>query len=398
MISLTEMDKHLLAKARKIAAEFVYEPEDVATEKGLASSGEAMAMTPTYITAAPTGTEKGIYLAADLGNTNLYVCSADLHGDRKLTSGFEKTRIPDALKIGTSKELFSFLAKRIEYFVKLLMRILNSDSHFQFPVQQVAINKGCLVRWTDGYNIPNAIGRDVCELLQIEIDALSLPIQVVAVVDNVVGTLMTQSYSSQTLLGANLWKNTNVAYFQKASRIGKLHNSSEDQGNRIMVVKSEAGAFDNDMRVLPNTSYDRITDRDSTNPGMQINAIVDLNRLGLFKARGASIDEYIPAFTPFKTMGVSSATTGDAMAIKVLVCAIGKRAARLAAIPIAATIVICIEGSVSEYYPEYEQWLRGPLRDIEPLVEGAAGLEDALRITFVMDAHGLGTAITASVV
>jgi hexokinase len=61
---------------------------------------------------------------------------------------------------------------------------------FSFPVNQVGINRGTLIRWTKGFSIPDAVGKDVCELLQTAIDDLDLPVRVSALVNDTVGTLM----------------------------------------------------------------------------------------------------------------------------------------------------------------------------------------------------------------
>ncbi|KAF3911211.1 Glucokinase [Dactylellina cionopaga] len=437
-------------------------------------------MIPTYVTAVPNGTEKGVYLAVDLGGTNFRVCSIQLHGDSKFTLTQAKTPIPKALMVGTSKELFSFLAQQVGDFVRKhhADHFESQDSNerlklgftFSFPVEQVALNKGYLIRWTKGFDIQDAIGKDVCGLLQTEIDALNLPVRVVALVNDTVGTLMARSYTSPgkagTLLGAIFGTGTNGAYVEKLSRLKKLHKTENeyDSSSGVMIVNTEWGAFDNAMKVLPDTPYDRALDKNSVNPGMQMfekrvsgmflgeilrNAIVALIDDGLFKqAHGTSIDENGPLYTPWSidtsalstiqadytseyvltkqlleaSMGVSAATTGDAMAVKALVYGIGKRSARLSAVPIAATalatgayanykkakaaaaegeevekIDIGVDGSVVEYYPGFERYLREALRDIQPLVPEAEGLEDAIRIGIAKDGSGVGAALIALV-
>ncbi len=81
------------------------------------------------------------------------------------------------------------------------------------------------MRWTKGFDIPDAIGQDVCALLQKEIDLLKLPVKVSALVNDTVGTLMARSYTSpgktSTLLGAIFGTGTNGAYVEKLSSITK---------------------------------------------------------------------------------------------------------------------------------------------------------------------------------
>jgi hexokinase len=237
-------------------------------------------------------------LAVDLGGTNFRVCSIKLHGDTTFNITQSKVAIPRELMVAnTARELFSFLAKQIELFlkehhndhfeasVKRRQTIstpegFKDENHFRlgftfsFPVHQVGINKGNLIRWTKGFGIADAVGQDVCAMLQKEIDILKLPVKVAALVNDTVGTLMARSYTSpgktSTLLGAIFGTGTNGAYVEKLSKITKDMEGEYDQSTGLMVVNTEWGSFDNGLKVLPNTKYDEILDKDSINPGIQM--------------------------------------------------------------------------------------------------------------------------------
>ena len=200
----------------------------------------------------------------------------------------------------TYKELFSHMAKQIELFLKkhhndhfeeaIRRRKTMSASEgyreehvfrlgftFSFPVEQIGINRGTLIRWTKGYTIEEAIGKDVCALLQAEIDALHLPIKVAALVNDTVGTLMARSYTSPgksgTLIGAIFGTGTNGAYVEKLDKITKLANMNTadyDKSTGEMIVNTEWGSFDNEMTVLPSTPYDDTLDAMSVNRGIQM--------------------------------------------------------------------------------------------------------------------------------
>ncbi len=138
-----------------------------------------------------TVTSQGISLAVDLGGTNLRVCSVDLHGDTSSTVLQSHLVIPRKLMTSpTSHELFSFIAQRIQDFLgnfheASLDAARHDPSHaffslgftFSFPAYQNGINSGVLLRWTKGFDIPEAVGQDVCHLLQLEIDRLQLPVK-----------------------------------------------------------------------------------------------------------------------------------------------------------------------------------------------------------------------------
>ena len=184
---------------------------------------------------------QGLYLAVDLGGTNFRVCSVTLHGNQSFSLKQSKVAVPRSLmETQSAKELFSFLAKQIETFLKThhnehfeahmrrpsLMEFFDMGFTFSFPVDQVGINSGYLLRWTKGYDIKEAVGKDICKLLQDEIDELGLPVKVAALVNDTVGTLMARSYTSPgktgTLMGAIFGTGTNGAYVEKLANVKKM--------------------------------------------------------------------------------------------------------------------------------------------------------------------------------
>ncbi len=386
----------------------------------------------------------------------------------------------------TSHELFSFLAKQIETFLRThhmdhferhkeqpgKVDFFDLGFTFSFPVNQVGINKGKLMRWTKGYNIEEALGEDVCELLQKEIDALHLPVRVAALVNDTVGTLMARSYTSpgktSTLIGAIFGTGTNGAYVEKLSRVSKMKEIDEasggaanyDSSTGLMIVNTEWGSFDNALKVLPNTQYDTDLDKESVNPGIQMfekrvsgmflgeilrRALLSLYQhpdagVALFKDESSHTNDIRSTTTVaddsalFKQWGidtsflsiveedqsdhlritkqvlekdlqVEAASTEDCVAVKMLVHAIGKRAARLSAVALGGvvlstnklkedeTVDIGVDGSLVEYYPGFEDYIREAFREIEGIGED----EKRIRIGLAKDGSGLGAALIALV-
>lgn len=235
-------------------------------------------------------------MAVDLGGTNFRVCSVLLHGDTTFSLTQSKILIPrELMASGTSKDLFLFLARQIEAFLRIhhnehfeahLLRRREGNTEedlfdlgftFSFPVRQCGINRGTLIRWTKGFNIPDAVGHDVCALLQSAIDELSLPVRVAALVNDTVGTLMARSYTSPgetgTFIGAIFGTGTNGAYVEKTKNITKLQHMKDahfEDSTGEMIINAEWGSFDNHMSVLPTTVFDDELDADSNNPGVQM--------------------------------------------------------------------------------------------------------------------------------
>jgi hexokinase len=457
-------------------------------------------------------------MAVDLGGTNFRVCSVQLHGNTTFSLTQSKVAIPRELMVAkTSQELFAFLAKQIELFLQTHHedhyashvkrrdtggvgkeeQIFNLGFTFSFPVQQVGINKGLLMRWTKGFDIADTVGKDVCALLQAEIDALHLPVRVAALVNDTVGTLMARSYTSPgktgTLLGAIFGTGTNGAYVEKLDKVTKLTQSKDsgeyDKSTGEMIVNTEWGSFDNSLRTLPNTPYDTELDQKSNNVGIQmfekrvsgmflgellrlalIKLIKDPN-VPLFADENSSqndihsttqihdnsplwnqwgIDtsflsicagDHSPGFrvirqTLDRDYSVSAASAEDAEAVREISAAIGRRAARLAAVPIAAivhdtgrlksssgtattkqkagiepprgdvssagrgevaeedVIDIGVDGSLVEFYPSFEDHIRQALKEVEEIGEQG---EKRIRIGIAKDGSGVGAALIALV-
>lgn len=359
-------------------------------------------------------------MAVDLGGTNFRVCSIQLNGDTTFSLIQSKVAVPQELmRAKTAKDLFGFLAKQIERFLQTHHKDQFSasvrrratistpegfrDEHifrlgftFSFPINQVGINRGTLMRWTKGFDIPDAVGQDVCLLLQEEIDALKLPVKVAALVNDTVGTLMARAYASPgktgSLLGAIFGTGTNGAYVEKLSAITKPMDGEFDKSTGDMVVNTEWGSFDNGLKTLPNTPYDVQLDKESINPGMQmfekriggmfLGEILRLTLISMWKDPSiplfkddnssqndyhstASVEQNAPLHTRnavdssilsfaeadeseglrairqaiYKNLGVSAASVEDAQAVKKISHAIGLRAARLAGAAIGAVVI-----------------------------------------------------------
>ncbi|MCJ1396422.1 glucokinase [Xylographa bjoerkii] len=517
----------LMEEAARVAAEFEYPAEAVnkgvkefmkEMDEGLEKVGATLSQIPTYVTAVPNGTEKGLYMAVDLGGTNFRVCSIHLNGDTTFSLTQSKVAIPREMMVAkTAQELFSFLARQIQVFLKThheehyeagvrrRQTMSAADGYkdeenfylgftFSFPVDQLGINSGKLIRWTKGFDIEDAVGKDVCALLQDEIDKLHLPVKVAALVNDTVGTLMARSYTSPgktgTLLGAIFGTGTNGAYVEKLEKVKKMASVSNDYDKSTgeMIINTEWGSFDNHMSVLPNTPYDEDLDKESVNPGIQMfekrisgmflgeilrramlsmmnkshvsflkdehSGVNDVHSTttidddsALYKQWGLDTsflsivsEDHSPNLrivrqTLDRDLSVNAASFEDAEAVKMLARAIGRRAARLSAVALGAIVIstgrlnkttintsttaittegkssetnaetseavkeedvidIGVDGSVVEYYPGFEDYLREALREIPEI--GPEG-EKRIRIGIAKDGSGVGAALIALV-
>jgi len=270
-----------------------------------------------------------------------------------------------------------------------------------------------------------------------------------------------------------------------------------------MVINTEWGSFDNNLKVLPTTPYDAQLDQDSVNPGIQmfekrisgmflgeilriaLTTMMKKPEISLFADANSSHNDYrstttiaetSPLFTQWavdssilsiaeadnsvglralrqeieKSLGVSAASIEDAQAVKEIAHAIATRAARLSGAAIGAIVIhserlnsgasstpgpkstaaitddiknlkiteaatatankladaaglavnedeivdIGVDGSLVEFYPCFEDYMRDALRALPQI--GAAG-ERRIRIGIAKDGSGVGAALIALV-
>jgi hexokinase len=414
---------------------------------------------------------QGTYLAVDMGGTNIRVCAVTFNGDGTYSMVQDKVAIPSALMTSNScMELFDWVAQRVEGFVEKRQVETTSTDHgsartqskvsfdlgftFSHAVQQKSINSGTLIRWSKGFDIDGVVGRDVCTLLQEAFDRHALPVRVTALTNDTVGTLLSQAYGapprSRTLLGAVFGTGTNGAYVEKASKITKdesLATSSE----KMMIVNTEWGNFDQRLEFLSTTTYDRIIDASSVNPGFemfekQISGMYlgELLRLAVLSlspdhSPGIFIEMNIPKnsglYVPWSLdtsflshlesdtspelstsrlhieqwLGSAHVSYDVASTIKRIARAIVRRSARLSAVALGAVLVqtgclakdvegdktcIGVDGSLIELYPGFIAEIRQALKSIEQIGERGEARVD---ITIAKNGSGVGAALAAHI-
>lgn len=306
-----------------------------------------------------------------------------------------------------SKDLFFFIAKQIKTFLEAYHKNCltvhdESDSRevfslgftFSFPAYQDRIDSGRLLRWTKGFDIPDAVGQDVCQLLQHEIDLLCLPVKITALVNDAAGTIMSRAYTlpvsqTRTSIGVILGTGTNCVYVEKLSKIIKPLDGQYDKTTGEMLISIEWGSFDNSLLVLPNSSYDAELNEMSVNidnqmfekrvSGMFLGELLRIAILAMStdpeiklfydhdSGAATTIHENSPLHTRWSVdssiLSVAEADNSsdlallrqkieesldivstsisveDAQAVKVIAHAIGKRAARLAGMAIGAVVL-----------------------------------------------------------
>ncbi|CCF57678.1 hypothetical protein KAFR_0D00310 [Kazachstania africana CBS 2517] len=463
-------------KLDELTAHFIEQMQMGLSNTDESAENKGLPMIPSFVTGSPNGTEKGMLFAADLGGTNFRVCSVTLSGDHTYKMEQMKSKIPDELledENVSSEDLFSYLARRTAAFIKKnhpevteTKDIVKLGFTFSYPVLQTSLNAGTLIRWTKGFNIPDTVGKDVVQLYQEQLAKQGLGnLKVVALTNDTVGTYLSHCYTSQNtdsmttgeisepIIGCIFGTGTNGCYMEELDKVTKLPKEFRDklaaQGKTHMVINTEWGSFDNELKVLPTTKYDVYIDQKlSANPGFHLfekrvsgmflgellrNILIDLHSRGLIFNQYRT-NEQLPhrLQTPFEldsevlshieiddstglretelsllqTLRLPTSPT-ERKEIQKIVRAISRRSAYLAAVPIAAITIktgvlskryhgeveVGCDGSVVEYYPGFRSMLRHALA-LSPL--GSEG-ERKVHLRLAKDGSGVGAALCALV-
>ncbi|NWW30178.1 HXK3 protein, partial [Panurus biarmicus] len=241
-------------------------------ERGLCKETNATAsvrMLPTYVSHTPDGTERGNFLALDLGGTNFRVLVVHVT-EEGINMASEIYVIPAIIMQGTGEALFDHIIDCIIDFQmkqNLVTDMLPLGFTFSFPCKQMGLDKALLLTWTKGFSASGCVGQDVVQLLR---DAAQrkqhFGIQVVALVNDTVGTMMACGYDDPKCeIGLIVGTGTNACYMEEMRNVGTVEG---DQGR--MCINMEWGAFgDNGCLDHIFTIFDKVVDETTINPGKQ---------------------------------------------------------------------------------------------------------------------------------
>ncbi|KAM9347941.1 hexokinase-2-like [Symphorus nematophorus] len=233
----------------------------------------AVKMLPTFVRATPDGTEKGDFLALDLGGTNFRVLHVRVveEEQKMLKVDSQICAIPQEMMLGTGEQLFDHIADCLAKF--LVAQELNGQTlplgfTFSFPCEQIEIDKSILIRWTKGFKCSGVEGKDVVKLLKEAIHKRGdYDIGSVAMVNDTVGTMMSCGYKDQSCeIGMIIGTGTNACYMEEMRNVKRV----EGEDGR-MCINTEWGGFGDDGSLNDIlTEYDVVVDKTSINPGIHI--------------------------------------------------------------------------------------------------------------------------------
>jgi hexokinase len=269
----------------KITKEFHKEMEE-----GLRGRRSSLEMLPTWVV-TPTGRERGVFFALDLGGSNFRILLVNLPGRRKKpqviaeiyslkASDYEREKGRDYdYTQGRAEKLFEALAYYIKIFFikhkKIIERLRGQKPYplgftFSFPITQLALNKARVKRMAKEFRISGLLNRDVVKLLKRAIRKVGLGdvFKVVSINNDTVGTLVAKRFHDPNCdIGGIVGTGTNFCYMESIKNIYTLGEDAKIRfGKESMVINIESGNFN---KIFQN-EYDMILDKNSLNKGEQI--------------------------------------------------------------------------------------------------------------------------------
>ncbi|XP_074012223.1 hexokinase-3 [Numenius arquata] len=401
------------------------------------NANASVRMLPTYVRGTPDGTERGEFLALDLGGTNFRVLVVRM-AEKGIRMASQIYVIPANIMQGTGQALFDHIIDCIMDFQlkqDLMGQVLPLGFTFSFPCKQMGLDKAVLLTWTKGFSASDCVGKDVVQLLREAAQRKQhLALKVVAVVNDTVGTMMSCGYDDPKCeIGLIVGTGTNACYMEEMQNVGTVEG---EQGR--MCINMEWGAFgDNGCLDHLFTEFDRMVDEKTINPGKQrfeklisgmyLGEIVRHILLALVEKQILFHDKACPTLQNkdiFKTKFLSTieidglalkkvrailwdlelqANFEDSVLVREVCQTVSLRAAQLCAAGLAAVVekmrenrglgqlavTVGVDGTLYKMHPSFSQHLQQTLQDLAP----------NCAVTFLQseDGSGKGAALVAAV-
>jgi len=392
----------------------------------------------TYVQDLPNGTERGRFLALDLGGTNFRVLLIHLKGDNEFEMQSRIYAIPQHIMLGTGTHLFDHIAECLANFIKeqgLQHERLPLGFTFSFPLVQLGLTKGLLVRWTKGFNCEGVVGEDVVQLLREAIQKRGdVEITICAILNDTTGTLMSCAWKNHNCkVGLIVGTGSNACYVERVEN-AELFDAPDNKKPHVL-INTEWGAFgDNGALDFARTEYDREVDTHSINPGKQLHEKMisgmymgELVRLVIEKCvndkvlfhgegsdalftRGQFFTKYVSEIETdeigtytncrmvLEELGITDVPDDDCASVRYICECVSTRAAHLSSCGIAAllnkmddpSVTVGVDGSVYRFHPKFHDLMVSKMRElVKPHIKFDLMLSE--------DGSGRGAALVAAV-
>ncbi|KAJ7944588.1 Phosphotransferase [Quillaja saponaria] len=233
-------------------------------------------MLVSYVASLPNGEEEGLFYGVNLRGKNFLILRARLRGKNEPVSDLhrEEISIPHNVMIGTSQELFDFIALELAQFVAShpdsgdgeLKKDKKLGFTWSYPVEQAADSADSAIKWKS-FSADDTIEKGLVDDINQALEKHGIYMQVFAMVDDSIGNLAGGRYYNRECVAAvTLGMTTNAAYVEPAQEVPIWGGPSPNSGE--MVISTQWGNFHSSH--LPVTEFDASLDAESSNPGCRL--------------------------------------------------------------------------------------------------------------------------------
>ncbi|KAJ5902326.1 Hexokinase-1 [Penicillium taxi] len=239
-------------------------------------------MLPSYTTTLPTGSEKGTYLALDVGGSTFRVALIKLNGrEEEMEIVRVSSRyIDNSVKLLEGTQFFDWMASGIDTMLKDVGAdygrgdvALPIGLSWSFPIDQTSISSGLVIHMGKGFHCSNGtVGQELGQLLIESCRKRNLNVQMAAIVNDSSAALLSRAYvDSKTRMSLILGTGTNMAIHFPVHDIGRSKFGVRPDGwfdyAKNVIINSEMSMFGGG--VLPMTRWDDVLNRTHMRPDYQ---------------------------------------------------------------------------------------------------------------------------------
>jgi len=306
------------------------------------------------------------------------------------------------------------------------------------------------MRWTKGFSASEVVGENISEILYSSLSKKGISVNISALIDDTVGTLLTGCYShvdAFCFCGVIVGTGSNCCYIERISNIPKLSNLELTEKPEFMVLNLESGNFGSRIEHigidLPMSEFDHELDKNSQNKNQQLfekqisgmylgeisrlvikkfmkNGIIFRNfpdklenlysfsTIDMSKIEADNSHDLSTVEIVLSTHGINTSSLEERKFVKSITHIIALRASQLVAVQIAAIfhqvqssssfkykilqvpkMVVAIDGSVYEKFPGFSESL---LETLDSLIG-----TKKVQLELVKDGSGIGAAVASLV-
>ncbi|KAJ5430987.1 Hexokinase [Penicillium cf. griseofulvum] len=239
-------------------------------------------MLPSYDTALPAGSEKGTYLALDVGGSTFRVALIELNGrdEEVRILKVSSVHIDEKLKMLEGTLFFDWMAGQIETMLKEVGTDygrgdvpLAMGLSWSFPIEQTSHSSGLVIHMGKGFKASEGmVGKELGDLIIQSCRKRNLNVEVAAIVNDSSAALLSRAYvDPKTRMSLILGTGTNMAIHFPVQEIGKSKFGVRPEGwfdhAKHVLINTEMSMFGGG--VLPMTRWDDTLNRTHLRPDYQ---------------------------------------------------------------------------------------------------------------------------------